>query len=295
MWGKPAESVATAEGSVLAFDIDPFQAVEVLIGERRAWCRRSRSRWRAPLDPKQLAEQLSLSDIRPVTAMDEADQPLGQAFPERGVIFMFQASDSDALAADGEMPPSVSHVVLQRLDPLAFAMRAEECLHGPYTQNIKDLEDRHRARSEVRSRALPVGEDLSGDRSGRPGRRAAALRRARSIRTMRSYQLLHGRTQELLGEYDNAVLTVRAVLDRENISDHRHVPKRCIKWARLASLGDVEIASKAIGFHTRAIEIADTLADERDQQGTPRGEADSGRSAHGGRRGNRPPGVQSEG
>ena len=30
----------------------------------------------------------------------------------------------------------------------------------------------------------------------------------------------------------------------------------------LASLGDVEIASKAIGFHTRAIEVADSVANE---------------------------------
>ena len=32
-WGDPADAVATAEGSVLAYDIDPFQAVEVLVGE----------------------------------------------------------------------------------------------------------------------------------------------------------------------------------------------------------------------------------------------------------------------
>ena len=37
-------------------------------------------------------------------------------------------------------PTAVSHVVLQQLDPLAFAMRAEKCAaRRTMSQNIKDL------------------------------------------------------------------------------------------------------------------------------------------------------------
>ena len=99
-WGEPIESVDTAEGSVLAYDIDPFQSVEVLVG-RDEVVEAIKVALAAPLEPKHLAEQLSLDDFRPVTAMDDADQPLGQAFPERGVLFMFQSSDADASNGDG--------------------------------------------------------------------------------------------------------------------------------------------------------------------------------------------------
>ncbi len=257
VWGKPAESVDTAEGTVLVYDIDPFQAVEVLIG-RDDVVSAIKVALSAPLDPKYLTEQLALNNIRPVTAKDEADQPLGMAFPERGVIFMFQESESDALAADGDMSPCVSHVVLQRLDSLAFVMRAEECLHGPYTKNIDDL----RSAMELDPRCaeahyllakiyLATGQADSANSCARAACEADPENA--------SYQLCHARTQELLGDYDSAVLTVRAVLDREKVSDLDRA-QAFYQMGTLASLGDVEIASKAIGFHTRAIELTDGLS-----------------------------------
>ena len=257
MWGEPAETVATAEGNVLAFDIDPFQAVEVLIGEGETVAA-IKVALASPLDPVQLAEQLSLSEIRSVTALDEEDEPLGQAFPERGVIFMYQVSDFDALAADGQVKPAVSHVVLQRLDPLAFVMRAEKSLHGNYSQNIKDLKTAIELDSKcahahclLAKIYLATGQADLADKS--------ATTACELDPDNASYQLDRGRTQEMLGEYDNAVLTVRAVLDRE---ENAPIDKAQALYqiGCLASLGDVEIASKAIGFQTRAIEIADSVA-----------------------------------
>jgi tetratricopeptide (TPR) repeat protein len=257
MWGEPADAVATAEGNVLAFDIDPFQAVEVLIGEGDVVAA-IKIALASPLDPVQLSEQLSLSEIRAVTALDEEDHPLGQAFPERGVIFMYMASDSDALAADGELPAAVSHVVLQRLDPLAFVMRAENSLHGNYSQNITDLETAiaidpkcAHAYFLLAKIYLATGQADLADKS--------ASTACELDPNNASYQLVRGRTQEMLGEYDSAVLTVRAVLDREDIAPIDKA-QALFQIGCLASLGDVEIASKAIGFQTRAIEIADSVA-----------------------------------
>jgi tetratricopeptide (TPR) repeat protein len=256
-WGEPAERVPTAEGDVLAFDIDPFQAVEVLIGEGEAVAA-IKIALASPLDPVQLAEQLSLSEIRSVTALDQEDQPLGQAFPERGVIFMYQASDFEALAAEGELPPAVSHVVLQRLDPLAFVMRAEKSLHGNYSQNLADLKTAigldpkcAQAHCLLAKIYLATGQADLADES--------ASTACELDPNNASYQLVRGRTQEMLGEYDDAVLTVRAVLDREDIAPIDKA-QSLYQIGCLASLGDAEIASKAIGFQTRAIEIADSVA-----------------------------------
>jgi tetratricopeptide (TPR) repeat protein len=256
-WGDPADTVATAEGNVFAYDIDPFQAVEVLVGEDEL-IGAIKIALAAPLDPKQLAEQLSLSGIRTVTAHDETDEPLGVAFPERGVIFMFADPESAGAAGNGESVEAVSHVVLQRLDPLAFAMRAERSLHGEYARNIQDLQMAIRldprcahAHALLAQIHLATGQaDLANESA-----RAACQLDPNNA----SYQLIRGRALQLQGEYDDSVLTVRAVLDREAIPPLDKA-QALHQMGCLASLGDMEIASKAISFHTRAIEIADSLA-----------------------------------
>jgi tetratricopeptide (TPR) repeat protein len=190
--------------------------------------------------------------------LNDEDQPLGQVFPERGVLFMFDAADSDAVAGDGKAKVTVSHVVVQPLAPQAFTMRAENNLHGPYADNISDLKmaisldaDDAQAHYLLAKIYLATGQaDLAAE---------AAAKACELQQDNAAYQLCRGQAQELLGEYDDAVLTARAVLDRDDLSEIEK-GQALYQMARLASLGDVEIASKAIPFHTRAIELADKLA-----------------------------------
>src|SRR4029078_1670022 len=60
-----------------------------------------------------------------------------------------------------------------------------------------------------------------------------------------------------------AVHEVRGVLDRIDASPVVRA-QAMHEMARLASLGDAEIAAKAISFDTRAIEMADKLATSED-------------------------------
>jgi tetratricopeptide (TPR) repeat protein len=256
-WGEPLESGDTGEGSVLAYDIDPFQAVEVLAGTDDMVLA-IKVALATPLDPVQLAKQLSLGEFRPVTVFDNNDHPLGQAFPERGVLFMYESGGGNAATGDDAAEPVVSHVVLQPIDALAFAMRAEHSGEGAYTQKIADLKtaielnpDCARAHWMLAQVYLATGQADQAD---------AAARQACEIDPDNAkYQLCRAQTQELRGEYDNATLTTRAVLDREDIAPIEQA-QALHQMGRLASLGDVEIASKAISFHTRAIEVADKLA-----------------------------------
>jgi tetratricopeptide (TPR) repeat protein len=174
------------------------------------------------------------------------------------VIFMYQASDYEALADDGKQPAAVSHVVLQKLDPLAFVMRAESALHGNYSQNMSDLKSSIKldpkcahAYSLLAKIYTATGQ---ADQADEAAKKACELDPENA-----SYKLLRGRTLELLGDYDNAVLAVRAVVDLEDAPPV--VKAQALhQMGCLASLGDVEIASRAIGFHTRAIEAADSVA-----------------------------------
>lgn len=256
-WGNPAESISTSEGEVLGFRIHPYQVVEVLVG-RDEVVSAIKIALANPIGPEQLSKQLSLDEFRPVTVLDEEDEPLGQAFPERGVVFMFEASDADALADDGLTTPDVSHVVIQPLEAQAFALRAENCLHGPYAQNVCDLKmaiaiepQFAHAYCLLAKMYLVTGQADLAD--------AAAAEACEIEPNVAAYQLCRGQTNELLGEYDKAVLTVRAVLDRDDIAPIDKA-QALYQMGRLASLGDVEIASKAIPFHTRAIDIADKCA-----------------------------------
>jgi tetratricopeptide (TPR) repeat protein len=266
-WGEPAETVPTDEGEVLIYAIEPFDGVEVLVAQNDI-ISAIKVTLAAALDPKELAKQLSLGDLEPVVVNDAEGVPLGQAFPERGVLFMFDeagSSESDSIVplSEDETSVTVSQVAIQPLDSRAFALRAENRLHGPYEKNISDLQTAialdptyahpHWLLSEI---YMVTGQADSADAEA-----AAAC----DIEPWNAaYQLRRAQTFGLLGEYDEAVHRTRAVLDRKDLSSIVHA-QALFEMAKLASLGDVQIASKAIPFHTRAIELADrvSIGDDR--------------------------------
>jgi tetratricopeptide (TPR) repeat protein len=278
-WGQPAETSNTPEGEVLLFRKSPFQAVEVLIN-KQSIVATIKVTLASPIDSKKLSEQLSLDKIDPVKITDDTDKAEGLAFPERGVLFIFAGSnaitpvDEEAGAAsraalgDGQQGPpelgghAVSHVVIQPLDGHAFALRAEKHLHGPYNQNINDLKVALSLEPEYAHAYYLLAKIYLA--TGQADQADAAAAEACDIEPGNaSYQLLRAQTREQLGEYDDAVLKIRAVLDREDLTalDRAHALHR---MARLASLGDGEIASKTISFETRSIEAADKLATSSD-------------------------------
>jgi tetratricopeptide (TPR) repeat protein len=264
-WGQPADASTTPEGDVLVYRKSPFQAVEVLVGKNGV-VTTIKITLAAPIEYKKLSEQLSLDRIDPATISDDTDKSVGLTFPERGVMFIFTSSqnvtpvDEDKSAAAA--PQTVSHVVIQQLDSHAFALRAEKHLHGPYAQNINDLKtaialdpEYANAYSLLAKIYLATGQADLAD--------AAAAEACDIEPKNASYQLLRAQARELLGEYDDAVLKVRAVLDREDLTSIERA-QGLHRMARLASLGDGEIASKTISFETRSIEVADKLASSKD-------------------------------
>ena len=92
---------------------------------------------------------MSLDKIDSVVVTDEQGAALGEAYPERGVLFMFAPADENNAGANITPAPKVTHVVIQPLDANAFALRAENRLHGPYEQNIRDLEQALKLDSEL--------------------------------------------------------------------------------------------------------------------------------------------------
>jgi tetratricopeptide (TPR) repeat protein len=260
-WGKPDETSSTPEGEVLLYRKSPFQAVEILIG-KNGIVSTIKITLASPIDSKKLSEQLSLDKIDPVKISDETDKPEGLAFPERGVLFIFGDSEKITPVDDEKSAAStsatVSHVVIQPIDAHTFALRAEKHLNGPYNQNINDLKTAISLEPDYAHAYYLLAKVYLA--TGQADQADAAAAEACDIEPKNaSYQLLRAQTRELLGEYDDAVLKVRAVLDCEELAalDRAQALHR---MARLASLGDGEIASKTITFENRAIEAADKLA-----------------------------------
>jgi tetratricopeptide (TPR) repeat protein len=252
-WGEPASSETTDEGAVLLYDIEPFQAVEVLVAPNDV-VKALKVIFSGGLEPKQLTEQLALGEFEPVTIADDAERPLGLAFPERGVVFMFDPAALDA----PESQPLVSQVAIQSLDPRAFALRAENRLHGEYEKNIRDLKTATAIEPTfAHARWLLAEIYLATGQADLTEAEAAAALELEPNNA--AFQLRHGQALFLLGNYDEAVMKVRGVLDREDSSPVVRA-QAMHEMARLASIGDADIASKAISFETRAIEMADQLA-----------------------------------
>ena len=255
-WGKPAESIATEDGAVLTYDMEPFQGVEVLVsGDAVSAIKIALA---ANLEPEQLAKQLSLDEIEPVTVTDEEGQPLGLAFPERGVLFMFASPEEQAAASSEGAAPTVSHVAIQPLDARAFALRAENHLHGPYQQNVRDLKTALALEPELAHAQWLLAEIYLA--TGQADLAESASSAACELEPKNcTFQLCHARAATLLGQYDDAVHEIRTVLDRDDLQPLVRA-QALHEMARLASLGDVQIAAKSIPFDTKAIEIADKLA-----------------------------------
>jgi hypothetical protein len=260
-WGKPADAADTSEGTVLTYDIEPFQAVDVLVSPDGVIAA-MKITLTGSLDPKALAKQLSLEEFEAVTIADKDDQPLGQAFPERGVVLMFDSAAADSPAAGKDAPQLVSLVAIQALDARAFALRAENHLHGPYENNVRDLKTAISLDSSYTHARWLLAEIYlaTGQADLAEAEATAALEQEP---TNAAYKLRHGQTLVLLGQYDNAVHEIRSVLDQPDTSPVVRA-QAMHEMARLASIGDAEIAVKAISFDTRAIEQADQLATSDD-------------------------------
>src|SRR5262249_16532613 len=155
--------------------------------------------------------------IDTVNVFDEAEKPVGLAFPERGVLFMWERGQNVTPVDDDKRasaaPTTVSHVVIQPLDAHVFALRVESHLHGPYTPNINDLKTAIAIDPEFANAYYLLAKVYLA--AGQADLADAAAAEACDIEPKNAaYQLASAQARELLGEYDDAVLKVRAVLDR---------------------------------------------------------------------------------
>lgn len=254
-WGEPTDTEKTPLGESLQFEIEPFAAVEARV--EKDVVRSIRVELQNQEEHRELAGKLRLDAVETVEVLDEqTGAAIGIAYPERGVLLLLAPTKA------AKSPQFISHLILQELKADAFTLRVENHLHGPYEKNLSDLDralvldpenaHAHWLLAEIH---LATGQVESAE---------AAAAKAHEIEPENdSYRLRWARALDSTGQYEQAVLETRKILDNE--SAPQIVRAQALhQMGRLASQGDAKVADKSIGFHTMAIEVADNLATSDD-------------------------------
>lgn len=128
-WGEPAETRNTKAGPELRFDLEPFERIVVsFVDDVVDTIVISLMQ---PIEADRLAQELKLQDLDPVIVRDQRGRPIGEAYPERGVVFSFVNNPKGREA---------KQILLAPIDLEAFVLRAQANLHRRYELSLNDLD-----------------------------------------------------------------------------------------------------------------------------------------------------------
>lgn len=258
-WGDPRDVSPTEDGEHLLYEMAPFAAVEVAIEQEIVQL--IKVELKNQEEPSRLAKRLRLDKIEAVEILDEeGDAVLGSAYPEKGILFLLAKPSA---AAPPGTPQFVTHMVIQPLDAEAFALRAAEARYDAFGRKLTDLKQALKLDPKNAYANWQLAEVHL--LAGAPEKAEAAAKIAIETEpTSDTYRLCWIRTLEEKGDYDQAVLETRKILDSE-LAPSVVRAGALHQMGRLASLGEAAIAEKAISFHTMAIDVADKLASSSDR------------------------------
>jgi len=127
--GEPKSRQAEGAEEILTYQIGPFPKVELAVTADMVTSIIIFLEKSAP--PKDVATELKLDNFDPVLIRGESGTPLGQIFPERGVMFSFDPDSAERM---------VSQLVLERITAEPFLMRVRQDRNHEYANNLADLE-----------------------------------------------------------------------------------------------------------------------------------------------------------
>lgn len=127
-WGAPAAQKKNEAGEQWHYKLEPFESVvATLRGDTVDTIIITLAR---PVPTRDMVEQLGMTEVAPVEIRDEQGKPLGQAFPERGVVLSY--------SGEGDKPET-AQVLLAPIDPQAFVLRANDQRRRKHAAALADL------------------------------------------------------------------------------------------------------------------------------------------------------------
>jgi tetratricopeptide (TPR) repeat protein len=126
-WGA-GEAFARDDGTPgIAWSIEPFERVEV--GFENDIVSSISIKLAEPVPLGDLARQLEIADLRTVAVTDDQGTPIGEVYPERGVIISIEPGTTNATA-----------ILIEPLEPDSFVLRAEGEIEKCSAYAVADLQ-----------------------------------------------------------------------------------------------------------------------------------------------------------
>jgi tetratricopeptide (TPR) repeat protein len=249
-WGAPREMAKQDGDIVQLFSVPPFQQVEVIYSGDKVASIVVRFDKAFPADA--VAKQLDLATVRPVLVSNEMGDVLGLAYPERGVMFVFEAGKE---AAKPSM--KVSQVVLEPINAEPFLLRAETTLESRCDLSRRDLEQAIALEPKnARAQWLYARSLMAMDQFEKAGPAAAQAERLEPDNPR--YRITLAQVLAQTGRLTEAIAEAQTAVAASEKTPHVKARALCMIGDLLAS-GAKPDYKKAIGFHTQAIQVADPL------------------------------------
>jgi len=253
-WGAPKE--VRKQGAVLLqlYSVEPFDRVEVSYFQDKVSS--IVIRFDKSFPAHVVAEQLALSNIRPVLVSNELGEILGQVYPERGVLFAFEPSD-----APGKASMKVPQIILEPITADPFILRAETYLDSDCESSRNDLQqalklEPQSARAHwLRARICAALGELDEAMS-------ASGEAVRLEGTNARYLVTHARILGQMGRLSEAAAQARKAVQASQRRPHVKVRALCLLGDLLAS-GPQPDYKQAIQYHMQAASAAEPLAADR--------------------------------
>lgn len=250
--GEPAATAPEESGELLTYAIGPFPQVRIAL--RDGVVASIVIHLSAPGPREDVAKELGMSGYRSAVVRDDQQQPLGEVFPERGLMF--------AYAPDAPSGPLVDHVVLETLSAEPFLLRCEQTPAESVARRLADLRAAQRLAPQ-QARAWDDAAQLELV-SGRPQSALAAARRAVEIDAQSAaFRMTLAEAQHHVGESVAALATLRPALEQSGLTPLEQVRGRLLLGRLLATTPPRDFR-RAMEETVAAIKLASAQAKQAD-------------------------------
>ncbi len=252
-WGAPRE-LQKHDGILMQLhSVDPFGRVEVSFFENKVSSIIIRLDRAFPA--KTVAEQLDLTELKPVLVSDDLGRIIGQAYPERGVLFAFVPGRKT-----GKATMNVAQIILEPISAEPFVLRAETTLKSDPESSMLDLQSALKLQPD-NARAHWLHSRILIAKCDYDAAMAAADRAVRLEPANPHYRVTRARILSRTGRLKEAAQEAQNALKTSSRRPHVKARALCLLGDLIAS-GQNPNYNRAVQYHIRAVKTADPLTAE---------------------------------
>ena len=256
VWGQPKEMVKQDGRLLQLYSVDPFDHVEVSYSGDKVSS--LLVRFERTFPAAAVAKQLDMVAVQPVLVSNELGESLGLAYPERGVLLVFESGKNP----ESQQKPSmkVAQLILEPITAEPFVLRAETMIDTRCDLSRRDLEqaltiepDNARAQWLHARVLLMMGQYEKAT--------VAAGRAVRFAPDNPKFRVTHAQALARAGHLTEAIAEAQKAAETSAKRPHIKARALCLVGDLTAS-GPNPDFKKAIALHTQALQIADPLASD---------------------------------